>query len=113
MKWILDRIGRLTAVRSQQSSSDHEPITPVDVHQTELVPNSEARASSSQPTETPLDSKLGVEDSLAFSFCFLLLEGDHKLPFVPKFRRRGDEGSPKERHPSPRPSVDRLDLQNF
>jgi N utilization substance protein A len=67
MKWILDRVGWLTAVRSEQSSSDHAPITPVDVHQTELVPNSEARASSSQPTETPLDSKrkeLGVEDSL-------------------------------------------------
>ncbi len=67
MKWILDRIGRLTAVRSEQSASDHEPITPADMHQTESVPNSEARASSSQLTETPFDSKrkeLGLEDSL-------------------------------------------------
>jgi transcription termination/antitermination protein NusA len=67
MKWILDRIGRLTAPRSEQSASGHEPITPVDAHQTESVPNFEARASSSHPTETSFDSKrkeLGVEDSL-------------------------------------------------
>jgi len=68
MKWILDRIGRLTAVHSEHSASGHEPITPTDVHQTESVPNSEARASSSHPTETPFDSKrgkeLGLEDSL-------------------------------------------------
>jgi N utilization substance protein A len=67
MKWILDRIGRLTAVRSEQSASGHKPIAPADVHQTESVPNSEARASSSHPNETPFDSKpreLGPEDSL-------------------------------------------------
>jgi predicted flap endonuclease-1-like 5' DNA nuclease len=67
MKWILDRLGRLTAVRSEQSASGREPITPADMHQTESVPNSEAGASYSQPTETPFDSKrkeLGLEDSL-------------------------------------------------
>ncbi len=66
MKWILDRIGRLTAGRSEQSVSSQEPITPADVHQTELVPNP-ARASTPDRTETPLDSQpkeLGLEDSL-------------------------------------------------
>jgi predicted flap endonuclease-1-like 5' DNA nuclease len=67
MKWFLDRIGRLTAVRSEQSASGHEQITPADTHQSESVLNSEARASSSHPNETPFDSKpreLGPEDSL-------------------------------------------------
>jgi predicted flap endonuclease-1-like 5' DNA nuclease len=67
MKWILDRIGRLTAVRSEQSASGHEPITPADVHQTESVPNSQPRASSSHHTETTFDTKRkepGVENSL-------------------------------------------------
>jgi predicted flap endonuclease-1-like 5' DNA nuclease len=67
MKWILDRIGRLTAIRSERSASGREPITPADMHQTESVPNSEAGASYSQPTEMPFDSKrkeLGLEDSL-------------------------------------------------
>ena len=51
--------------------------------------------------------------SLAFSSRFLLLGDDHKLPFVPKSRRRADEVSPKERHPNPRLSADRLYLQDF
>jgi predicted flap endonuclease-1-like 5' DNA nuclease len=67
MKWILDRISRLTTVRPEQSASGHAPITPADMHQTESVPNSEARASSSHPKETSFDSKrkeLGLEASL-------------------------------------------------
>ena len=67
MKWILHRIGRLTAVPSQQSASDHEPITSTDPQQADSVPNSQPRASSSHRTETTFDVKrkeLGVEDSL-------------------------------------------------
>src|SRR5215831_9698398 len=63
--------------------------------------------------KSPPDSGRYLLASLAFSSRFLLLGDDHKLSFVPKSRRRGDEGSPKERHPSPRPSADRLDLQDF
>src|SRR6516225_3891391 len=51
--------------------------------------------------------------SLAFSSRFLLLGDDHKLPFVPKSRRRGDEGSPKELHQTPQASADRLYLHDF
>src|SRR6516164_1657255 len=62
-------------------------------------------------------SRLGIGRnllaSLPFSSRFLLLGDDPKLPFVPKSRRRGDEGSPKERHPTPPPSADRLYLQDF
>src|SRR5262249_14344035 len=51
---------------------------------------------------SPPDSGRYLLASLAFSSRFLLLGDDHKLSFVPKSRRRGDEGSPKERHPPPR-----------
>ena len=67
MKWILDRIWRPSAVGSKQPAPGLNPITPADVQQTESVPNSAARVSSSHPTATPFDSKLkelGVEDSL-------------------------------------------------
>src|SRR5262249_23174146 len=50
---------------------------------------------------------------LVLSSRFLLLGDDPKLPFVPKSRRRADEVSPKERHPTPRLSADRLYLQDF
>jgi hypothetical protein len=66
MKWILDRMGRLSAVRSEQSPG-HEPNTPANVDQTASVPNSEARASASDRTEAPLDSQrneIGLEASL-------------------------------------------------
>jgi predicted flap endonuclease-1-like 5' DNA nuclease len=67
MKWILHRIGRLTAVPSQQSASGHEPLTPADPQQANSVPNSQPRASSSHRTETTFDAKrkeLGFENSL-------------------------------------------------
>ena len=67
MKWILHRIGRLTAVPSQLSASDHKPNTPADPQQADSVPNSQPRASSSHRTETTVDVKpmeLGAEDSL-------------------------------------------------
>ena len=67
MKWILHRIGRLTAVPSQLSASDHEPNTPADPQQADAVPNSQPRASSSHRMETTFDVKrkeLGAKDSL-------------------------------------------------
>ncbi len=67
MKWILNRIGRLTAVRSQHSASGQELITPADPQQTDLVPYSGPRASSAHSPETKLEVKRkdpGVEDSL-------------------------------------------------
>jgi predicted flap endonuclease-1-like 5' DNA nuclease len=64
MKWILNRIRRLTAVvPSQQSASGHEPLTPAVPQQS----NSQPRPSSSHCTETTFDAKrkeLGVENSL-------------------------------------------------
>ena len=60
MKWILDRIGHLIAVRSQEPALGNEPITPADPHKTDEV-------GSSQPSEVNFDAKrkeLGVEDSL-------------------------------------------------
>jgi hypothetical protein len=38
MKWIVDRIKRLIAAYSQKSASGHEPTTPADPNQTDLVP---------------------------------------------------------------------------
>ena len=68
MKWILNRIRRLTAVvPSQQSASGQEPLTPADPQQADSVPNSQPQASLSQHTETTFDAKrkeLGVENSL-------------------------------------------------
>jgi predicted flap endonuclease-1-like 5' DNA nuclease len=67
MKWILHRIGRMTAVLSQQSPSGHERLTPADPQQAHSVPNSQPSAPSSQHTETTFDAKgkeLGVENSL-------------------------------------------------
>jgi hypothetical protein len=60
MKWILDRIGHLIAVRSQEPALGNGPITPTDPHKTDEV-------GSSQPSEVNFDAKrkeLGVEDSL-------------------------------------------------
>ena len=66
MKWILNRIRRLTAVvPTQQSASGHEPLTPAVPQQADSVPNSQP--SSSHRTETTFDAKrkeLGVENSL-------------------------------------------------
>src|SRR5215472_12918670 len=59
------------------------------------------------------DSAQNLLARLAFSSRFLLLGDGHKLSFVPKSRRRDDEESREERHPSPRPSVVRLGLQVF
>ena len=68
MKWILNRIRRLTAVvPSQQSASGHEPLTPAVSQQADSVPNSQPQASLSQHTKTTFDAKrkeLGVENSL-------------------------------------------------
>jgi len=67
MKWILHRIGRLTAVLSQQSPSGHERLMPSDSQQADSVPNSQPSAPSSQHTQTTFDAKgkeLGVESSL-------------------------------------------------
>jgi len=67
MKWILNRIRRLTAVApSQQSASGHEPLTLAVPQQAGSVPNSQP-PSSSHRTETTFDAKrkeLGVENSL-------------------------------------------------
>ena len=66
MKWLLDRIGRLIAARSQKPASGYEPITPTDPHQTDLVPSSEPRRSSER-IEANFDAKrkeFGVEDGL-------------------------------------------------
>ena len=60
MKWILDRIGRLIAVRSQEPASGHDPITPFDPPKADEV-------DSSHRVEMNFDAKrkeLGVEDSL-------------------------------------------------
>jgi len=67
MKWILNRIGRLTAVRSEHSPSGQELITPTDPQQTESVPDSGPGVSSAHSPETKLEVKRkdpGVEDSL-------------------------------------------------
>ena len=64
MKWILNRIRRLTAVvPTQQSASGHEPLAVPQ--QAGPVPNSQPRPSSSH--ETTFDAKrkeLGVETTL-------------------------------------------------
>src|SRR6516162_9105755 len=60
MKWILDRIGRLIAARSQEPASGHDPITPADPHKADEL-------DSSHRLEMNFDVKrkeLGVEDSL-------------------------------------------------
>ena len=60
MKWLLDRIAHLIAVRSQEPALGNGPITPTDPHKTDEV-------GSSQPSEVNFDAKrkeLGVEDSL-------------------------------------------------
>jgi hypothetical protein len=67
MKWILHRVGRLTAVLSQQSPSGHEELTAADPQRADSVPNSQPSASSLQHTEATFDAKrkeLGVETSL-------------------------------------------------
>jgi predicted flap endonuclease-1-like 5' DNA nuclease len=67
MKWILDGLWRRSAAGAEQYASGHEPITPAEVRQTESVPHSTARASSSHPTEIPFVSKpkdLGLEGAL-------------------------------------------------
>src|SRR5262249_8467153 len=62
--------------------------------------------------KSPPDSGRSLLVRLAFSSRFLLQGDDHELPFFPKSRRRGDEGSLKERHPTPR-AFARLYLQDF
>jgi hypothetical protein len=60
MKWILDRIRRLIAARSQEPASGHDPITPADPHKADEL-------DSSHRLEVNFDAKrkeLGVEDSL-------------------------------------------------
>ena len=60
MKWILDRIGHLIGIRSQEPASGHDPITPADPHETDEV-------DSSRRVEVNFDAKrkeLGVDDSL-------------------------------------------------
>jgi predicted flap endonuclease-1-like 5' DNA nuclease len=67
MKWILHRIGRLTAVPPQESPSGHERLMPADPQQAASVPNSQPSARSSQHTQTTFDARgkeLGVENSL-------------------------------------------------
>jgi predicted flap endonuclease-1-like 5' DNA nuclease len=67
MKWVLDRIRRLTAVASEQDASGHEPIRRAALHQTESASNPEAETSPSQSTEKQLESKpaeLSFEDGL-------------------------------------------------
>jgi predicted flap endonuclease-1-like 5' DNA nuclease len=67
MKWILNRIGRLTAVRSEHSPSGQELITPTDPQQTDSVPDSGPGVSSAHSPETKLEVKRkdpGVGDSL-------------------------------------------------
>ena len=83
MKWILDRISRLTTVRPEQSASGHEQITPADMHQTEPAPNSEARASppfDSKRKELGLDCSLkdipGVTDRMLVAF------GEHGITSI-------------------------------
>jgi predicted flap endonuclease-1-like 5' DNA nuclease len=66
MKWILDHIRRLIAAYLQKPASGHEPITPADPHQTELVPSFEPLGKSER-SEANVDAKrkqLGVEDGL-------------------------------------------------
>ena len=60
MKWILDRIGHLIAIRSQKPASSNDPITPADPLKTDEV-------ESSHRVEANFDAKrkeLGVEDTL-------------------------------------------------
>jgi len=60
MKWILDRIERLIAVRSQEPASGHASITPGNPHKADEL-------DSSHRLEVNFDAKrkeLGVEDSL-------------------------------------------------
>jgi hypothetical protein len=60
MKWLLDRIAHLIAVRSQEPALGNGPITPTDPHKTDEV-------GSSHRVEMNFDAKrkeLGVEDSL-------------------------------------------------
>jgi transcription termination/antitermination protein NusA len=60
MKWILDRIGHLIAIRSQEPASSHDPITPADPLKTD-------EGESSHRVEANFDARrkeLGVEDSL-------------------------------------------------
>jgi len=63
---MLDRIKRLIAAYSQKPASGHEPVTPADPYQTDLVPSAEPQRSSER-IKTSFDSKwkeLGVEDGL-------------------------------------------------
>jgi hypothetical protein len=65
MKSMFDRIRRLIAGYSQKLASYHEPITPADPHQTDLVPSLEPRRSSEQIEANDAKRKeLGVEDAL-------------------------------------------------
>jgi transcription termination/antitermination protein NusA len=60
MKWILDQLGRLIAVRAQEHALGNEPITPADPHKPD-------KAALSHRMEEDFDAKrreLGVEDSL-------------------------------------------------
>ena len=60
MKWILDRIGHLIGIRSQEPVSGHDPTTPADPHKIDEV-------ASSHRVEVNFDAKrkeLGVEDNL-------------------------------------------------
>ena len=60
MKWILDRIGHLIAVRSQEPARGHDRITAADPHKADEL-------DSSHRLEVNFDAKrkeLGVEDSL-------------------------------------------------
>ena len=66
MKSMFDRIRRLIAGYSKKRASDHEPITPADPHQTDLVPSLEPRRLS-EHIEANFDAKrkeLGVEEGL-------------------------------------------------
>jgi predicted flap endonuclease-1-like 5' DNA nuclease len=67
MKWILNRIGRLAAVRSEHSASGQELITPTDPQQTNSVPDSGPGMSSAHSAESQLEVKRkhpGLEDNV-------------------------------------------------
>ena len=86
MKWILDRIRRLISVFSPKPASGHEPITPADPHQTDLVPSSEPQRSSER-IKVNVDASrkelgVGLKDIPGVTTRMLIAFGKHGIKSI-------------------------------
>jgi predicted flap endonuclease-1-like 5' DNA nuclease len=81
MKWILHRLRRLTALPSQQATSQ-KPHTPADPQQGDSVPNSQSVASTSQHAETTFDAETSLKGIPGVTDQMLVAFGEHGVTCV-------------------------------